>query len=88
VDAVVKAADVAKGTFYYHFQSIDEGRCCLGRPHAGVDLYRCSVEPRQVYVRDCMASGPREPTYTGSISAPVPPRRPPGNEPAVLKTPD
>ncbi len=30
VDAVVEAADVAKGTFYYHFQSIDELAAAVG----------------------------------------------------------
>ena len=30
VDAVVEAADVAKGTFYYHFQSINELAAAVG----------------------------------------------------------
>ena len=30
VDAVVEAAGVAKGTFYYHFQSIDELAAAVG----------------------------------------------------------
>src|SRR5918912_4238143 len=30
VDAVVQAAGVAKGTFYYHFQSIDELAAAVG----------------------------------------------------------
>src|SRR6478736_10200912 len=30
VDAIVDAASVAKGTFYYHFQSIDELAAAVG----------------------------------------------------------
>ncbi len=30
IDAVVEAAGVAKGTFYYHFQSIDELAAAVG----------------------------------------------------------
>jgi hypothetical protein len=63
-------------------------RHILGRPRAGVELYERSVERRQVYVRDCMASGGREPVQTGSISVPIPPKRPalPGKKRPVPNT--
>lgn len=42
----------------------------------GLELYRRSVERRQIYVRDCMASGPRDVEETGSVTVPLPPKRP------------
>ena len=43
-----------------------------------LDLYKRIVERRQLYVRDCMAMGSRDVDQTGSLSAPLPPKRPMG----------
>jgi hypothetical protein len=43
------------------------------------DLYKRVVERRQLYVRDCMGTGPRDIELTGSSTSktmPLPPRRP------------
>ena len=47
-----------------------------GPRQVDLDLYRRSVERRQIYVRDCMSSGPRDVEETGSVSVPLPPKRP------------
>jgi hypothetical protein len=54
-----------------------------GPPRIDLDLYKRIVERRQLYVRECMANGPRDVEQTGSIVAPLPPRRPAAHQGAA-----
>ena len=40
------------------------------------ELYRRVVDRRRLYVQECMGAGPRDIEQTGSISVPLPPKRP------------
>ena len=54
-----------------------EGRQSIKGPNrVDPELYARIMERRQLFIRDCMARGPREIEQTGSIAVPVPPKRP------------
>ena len=55
----------------------DEAKRHIRAPRAvDLDLYRRVVERRQLYVQECMLSGPPERELTGAMSVPLPPKRP------------
>ena len=53
VDAVVEAADVAKGTFYYHFQSISELAAAVGATLG--ESFNEVLTPARLELRDPLA---------------------------------
>ena len=53
IDAVVEAAGVAKGTFYYHFQSIDELAAAVGAMLG--QTFDELLEPARLKLRDPIA---------------------------------
>ena len=51
-------------------------RSIKGPSRLDQSLYEKVVERRQLFVRDCMALGSRDIEHTGSVSVPLPPKRP------------
>ena len=51
-------------------------RSIKGPKHIDQELYGRVMERRQSFIRDCMTLGPRDVEQTGSIAAPLPPKRP------------
>ena len=51
-------------------------RSIKGPNRVDQELYLRVMERRQLFIRDCMALGPRDIEQTGSIAKPLPPKRP------------
>jgi hypothetical protein len=47
-----------------------------GPSRVDLDLYKRVVDRRLLYVQDCMLNGPEDVGATGSVTVPLPPRRP------------